>query len=116
MVTDAEDKGFIVPGKVHGGRLSLLLQRLPLVPLSCGGDGAFWHRLQNSHGELLSCLCSSPPVALSLWPSSHGYGSHCCRDRGTRQRPSNRVRRPESRAGVDEWNDEGRCRGRDPGR
>jgi hypothetical protein len=73
IITDAEEKGFIAPGKVRGGMLDLRSRRLPMAPLPC----AVWHRLQSRHSEhlqLLSLVCSSPPVAMSSWPSSHGYG------------------------------------------
>ena len=47
------ERGLIVASKVPGGRLGLRPWRLPLPLLPCGGGGAAWHRLQNSHGELL---------------------------------------------------------------
>jgi hypothetical protein len=62
-----------VPGRVHVGMLYLQPWCLLLAPLPC----AIQHRLQNRyslHLQLLSLVCSSPPVAMSLRPSSHGYG------------------------------------------
>ena len=53
------------------------------------------------------CSCTEPGCAFVGSPRSLA---------GSGNEAATLETRPESRVGVDEWNDEGRCRGRDPGR